>query len=945
MPKFHLQLLPMFNVNNDYYIEIDDSVYDENKTYFQANSIFFKNKFGSVKLKGFFNLAEKIIPSLISVDNLSLIISKQIINECIYTFCKYKQEIEFYFSYDDIDYIQKIEEIIYNNYNSHIDYDKRIISISMNELKNVNIKELIGNYEEEKEETMPIENNKTYENLRQKIKEYDNGENKFNINKISFNKNDENAINENINDNNYTENSLENIEIGENKSKIEKIFSQVSEKTEEAKLETSTDFNVNIGKEKKPYIKISDINNQLEYDKNSNKYLDKIENKKIKNELAKLISNGASLMKKNSKINSLNQFNINGLYLSLNKNEEKYGNNYKLALNKLVLNSDIDEEILSDYNKNIFNNYINILDKVTKDKNTNELDINDYTYIILTYISQIENEINKLEQKQNKTKNDNDCIIKYNKISSTLKLFCILFLNCFMYKPENQYLNDKALFTNSFSDKVMSYRKRLLIEWCIEQQKNTLEKNLSKINISNIENDPKLDYQKLYSYGQIKKVMEAPRKRSLFLRSKMANNTEKISKNNMNYFTGYNSLYGDKNRKFNDIFVDKYNNDWISFFVQCLLYEEKRDDYIIYSIDLLTKNLHHMNKGAKPEIKVNNNIIYEINFLLIKLYEQYIKGDIGGQKKYLKMISYSCNISNNNSTDHFIQYIICSTLLKILPVIFPKDEDINREIIDKIFIKKLVYNLLVQSIEEILVKAPFINCINDYNDYLLVIKLISLSFLNKKLKKKLITDIISKINIPKESLKLFEENNPLQLPELLKYTLLGYIHNSLSLWKESFNDFISAKNYKLALDACANYAVEHIKKYKSNSDFKEIFLRFNEINKHSPEIIVDVYLILFNFVKIMSDNRNNFSEKNINEILNKFNKKEKNVCNDLIDDEIKGIMIDLLYNKLIDVYKGNKITIGNCELITENYVKIETELSILSNIFNDNILLKNKIFS
>ena len=945
MPKFHLQLLPMFNVNNDYYIEIDDSVYDENKTYFQANSIFFKNKFGSVKLKGFFNLAEKIIPSLISVDNLSLIISKQIINECIYTFCKYKQEIEFYFSYDDIDYIQKIEEIIYNNYNSHIDYDKRIISISMNELKNVNIKELIGNYEEEKEETMPIENNKTYENLRQKIKEYDNDENKFNINKISFNKNDENAINENINDNNYTENSLENIEIGENKSKIEKIFSQVSEKTEEAKLETSTDFNVNIGKEKKPYIKISDINNQLEYDKDSNKYLDKIENKKIKSELNKLISNGASLMKKNSKINSLNQFNINGLYLSLNKNEEKYGNNYKLALNKLVLNSDIDEENISDYNKNIFDNYINILDKVTKDKNTNELDINDYTYIILTYISQIENEINKLQKKQNKTKNDNDCMIKYNKISSTLKLFCILFLNCFMYKPENQYLNDKALFTNSFSDKVMSYRKRLLIEWCIEQQKNTLEKNLSKINISNIENDPKFDYQKLYSYGQIKKVMEEPKKRSLFLRSKMANNTEKISTNNMNYFTGYNSLYGDKNRKFNDIFVDKYNNDWISFFVQCLLYEEKRDDYIIYSIDLLTKNLHHMNKGAKPEIKVNNNIIFEINFLLIKLYEQYIKGDIAGQKKYLKMISYSCNISNNNSTDHFIQYIICSTLLKNLPVIFPKDEDINREIIDKIFIKKLVYNLLVQSIEEILVKAPFINCINDYNDYLLVIKLISLSFLNKKLKKKLITDIISKINIPKESLKLFEENNPLQLPELLKYTLLGYIHNSLSLWKESFNDFISAKNYKLALDACANYAVEHIKKYKSNSDFKEIFLRFNEINKHSPEIIVDVYLILFNFVKIMIDNRNNFSEKNNNEILNKFNKKEKNVCNDLIDDEIKGIMIDLLYNKLIDVYKGNKITIGNCELITENYVKIETELSILSNIFNDNILLKNKIFS
>ena len=51
--------------------------------------------------------------------------------------------------------------------------------------------------------------------------------------------------------------------------------------------------------------------------------------------------------------------------------------------------------------------------------------------------------------------------------------------------------------------------------------------------------------------------------------------------------------------------MDKYNNDWISFLVQCLLYEEKRDDYIVYSIELLTKNLENMKKEAKPEIKVN----------------------------------------------------------------------------------------------------------------------------------------------------------------------------------------------------------------------------------------------------------------------------------------------------------------------------------------------------
>ena len=942
MPKFHLQLLPIVNVNNDYHIEIDDSIYDEAKTYFQANSLFFKNKFGSAKLKGFFNLSDKNIPSLITIDKFSLKISEQILNECIYSFCKYKQEIEFYFPYDDIDIIKNVEKNINEKYNGYVDYDGRKILLNFNELENINIKDIIEKYEEDEEKEQVI----NMEKFREKIKDIDNDDIKFNINinKISTNKNNEN-IEENINENNYLDNSLENIEIGENNSKIGNIFTRISEKTEEIKLDTYSDFNTNMVKLNKTYIKMRDINNDLEYDKDSHNYINIIQDSKIKNKVNKLISEGELLMKKNSKVNISNNLNDNGLYFSLNKSGEKYSNNYNLKLNKLALNSDIEEEFLFDYNKIIFKNYINIFDKVSKDKNNSKLDINDHTYIILTYISQIENEINKISQKQNKNKSDINYITKLTKISSILKLFSILFLNCFMYKPENQYLNDKSLFTNSFSDKIMSYRKRLLIEWCIEEQKNLLEKNISKINLLNSGNNQKQDYQELYSYGQIKKVMEEPKKRSLFIRAKMANNSEKIAKNNLCYFTGYNALYGGKNRKFNDIFVDKYNNDWISFLVQSLLFEEKKDEYIIYSIDLLTKNLNNMNSAAKPEIKVNNNIIYDINFILLKLYEEYIKGNLNEQIKYLKMISYSCNIFNNNSTDHFIQYIICSTLLNILDTIYPKDNDIDREITDKIFIKNLVYNLLIQSVEEILINKPAINNINNYDDYNLVIKLISFSFLNKKVQKKLITDIISRINIPKDSLKFIEENNPLELPEILKYTLLGYINNSLSLWKEAYNNFISAKQYKLALISCCNYAVEHIKKYNSNSDFKEIFLRFKEIEKQSPSLFTDVYLFLFSFTRVMSDEWNNVEEKNIYEILDIFKDKNKFLCNDLIDDEIKGIIIDLLYKKLIEINKGYKIAVGNCELMAENYVKINTKLNMLSNILKDNYKLKNKIFS
>ena len=942
MPKFHLPLLSITNINNDYHIEIDGSTYDESKTYLQASTILFKNKYGCVTLKGFFNLAQINIPTIITIDNLSLEILQQFLNSCFFNFCKYKLQIEFYFPYDDIKYIKNIEENLFNKFDCNIDYEKRIISLNLNELRNINIKEMIGKFEEEKEETMNLSNN--YEINRQKIKDIDNEEIDFGINNINVNKNDENIINQNINENNDMDNSSDNIDIGENNSKLGNIFTHLSEKTEEVKLETYSEMNQNIIKDKKPYIKITDINNNLEFNKDDQNYLSKIQNPNIKNILNKLISNGASLMKNNPKENTLNQFNVNGLYLTLNKNGNKYCDNYNLSLDKLILNHDIDEDIKVDYNDIIFNNYINILDKVIKDKNNNELDIDDYTYIILAYISQIENEINRIEQKPNKNNSEIDCINKYKKISSTLKLFCILFLNCFMYKPENQYLNNKSLFTHSFSDKVMSYRKRLLIEWCIEEQKNSLEKNISKINLSKDESNQKINYEHLYSYGQIKKSVEEPKKPSLFLRSKMSNNTEKNAKNNIYYFTGYNALHGEKNRKFEDIFVDKYNNDWISFLVQSLLYEEKKDKYIVYSIDLLTKNLNCMKKEAKPEIKVNNNIIYDINFLLLKLYEQYLKGDIEGQIKFLKMISYSCNITKNNSADHFIQYIICSILLKILSKIFPKDNEINREITDKIFIKKLTYNLLIQSIEEILINSPCMANINNYIDYILVVKLISFSFLNKKAKNKLILDIISKINIPKDSLRFFEENNPLQLPEIEKYTLLGYINNTLSLWKEAYNNFISAKKYKQALDACSNYAIEHIKKYKANSDFKEIYLRFNQIKNNMPSLFIDAYQIIYSFVKIMRDEEYNFRDDNIYEIFNKLSEKGKYLCNDLIDDDAKGIIVDLLYKKLIEINQG-KIAVGNCELIVKPYVKIDTELNMLKNIFNDNIKLKNKIFS
>ena len=463
MPKFHLQIMPLVNVNNDYHIELDGIPYNEHESYSQVNSIFFSNKYGSVLIKGYFDLSNKNIPSLIIINKLSLELSKQLLKTMIYNFCKYKQEIEFNFTYDDIKLIQNIEQLLIKEYNCSIDYNRRKIMLKMDEIKNINILNKIERNIEDDDQSI----DSYYLNIlksRQKIKNIDENNIQFQINKINTNINNENVQNQIINDENIIDDSLNNVEM-EDYQKYVNPF--ISEKAEEKKIETVSDLNVNanVGMEmdigirnnNKNYIKTKDIAeiNKFGYNKEGN-FMNEIKNPNIKNRLKKLISSGASLMKKNIKTNMLNSLNINGLYLLLNKNLDKNGNNYsfivkKLSLNKEISNNNNDKD-LSDYKRLIFNNYIDIFDNIVKNKKSN-IDINDYTHIILTYINQIQNKIDEMEKNQNQNfigNNNNIFIEKYKKIISTLKLFCILFLNCFIYKPENQYVNDANLFSNSF---------------------------------------------------------------------------------------------------------------------------------------------------------------------------------------------------------------------------------------------------------------------------------------------------------------------------------------------------------------------------------------------------------------------------------------------------------------------------------------------------------------
>ena len=76
------------------------------------------------------------------------------------------------------------------------------------------------------------------------------------------------------------------------------------------------------------------------------------------------------------------------------------------------------------------------------------------------------------------------------------------------------------------------------------------------------------------------------------------------------------------------------------------------------------------------------------------------------------------------------------------------------------------------------------------------------------------------------------------------------------------------------------------------------------------------------FIKYINEHKkNNLGTNEICELLKEFSAKDKYLCCDLIDDEVRGIIIDLLYKLLIKI-NGIDIATGNCGLISEKYVKM-----------------------
>ena len=165
------------------------------------------------------------------------------------------------------------------------------------------------------------------------------------------------------------------------------------------------------------------------------------------------------------------------------------------------------------------------------------------------------------------------------------------------------------------------------------------------------------------------------------------------------------------------------------------------------------------------------------------------------------MLSYN-NVFNNNNSDHYTQYITLFLLMNVIDNIIPELKNNN------ILIKKH-YFLLNQIIEEIL----SINSNNKNSDLILIIKLLHTSRINKKLKQKILIDIICHNNIEsiEEFWELYDKENILLITEKTREYINGINYINEHNWNEAYKCFLKSKKYNNCLIVIINYFYELIK--------------------------------------------------------------------------------------------------------------------------------------
>ena len=894
MPRYDFKNIPA-NISikpkqkSDTAILLDGKKYQEESINTQfIKKIEYKNSSGSIIIEGLFDLSKSSIENLISLKHLSLIFSPDLKAAYKQQFDNPKIFINFKLHQENEEMLKKHLHLFKKEFNDFDTDYKEFIKFSLDEFNDINILEMKNEFNKEK-------NNKF----------------EFGFVEIKQEKNNFIEINDNIDDDNISEEEINNNK--NNNNEVINFFPFSSDDNEKENEIENSEEKSDTQNKKINYIKAKDIDNYA-IDKQKinfgNKLLKKYTKKILKDEISK---------------NYLMPININNSFIALETNKDK------IDIKNVFINENL-KQFNSEYKKDILQNFLNLLTNHNNFINAkNVMKINDYTFVLLSLIKNIEKKISEIK----KSKENEIYILKLEKINSTLKLFHILFLNCFYPLNENNnFIEDENLYDDFSSLKVQTMRKKLLIEWCMTQEKNYLNKtDLININQTKIKNKEILTKQ-IMSFGQIKSAIKSNLNKNLFINSKLSYLSENEIKSNktLSYL-----IKGQKgNNELNKIFISyeanepnlnmKIKNTWISFFLQALLYKEKNNEYIIKSIDLIEEN-------AKPLIKDK----LELNYVLLKLYEKIIKGvkDINDLNDLLNAFSNN-NLFSKNNSDHFIQFIIMYFFSKIIHIIIPEFNDYNT-------LYKKNYFLLMQIISEIL--SCEINDKNDeniINDLIIIIKLLHISNINIKLKQKIFVDIISKQNlISIEAFwSLYNKENLTLLNKINKEYINGMYYLTKNDLLKAFKSFFESKKYKIALDIYLKYFFSLI---DNNINFQDVYTNLKSLNENAPFLFNDFYFDFSQFIsfKVFKD-KIDYNE--IMTLLNKFIYKYSGKNKSIYLDEISYRYI---VKELCELLKEkrerneNLIICGNLKLNELGDIAYEERNILFNDAFKDLIGHKN----
>ena len=668
-----------------------------------------------------------------------------------------------------------------------------------------------------------------------------------------------------------------------------------------------------------------------------------IENSKIKKINNRILKKYLS-SNKNKEITKtlLLPININNILFTLETNEE---NKEKIQIKNVYINDDL-KQLNEKYKKDIILDFLDLFIGMVQKNNKKIMSIDDYTFIVMSFIKNIEKKISEINTNKLKENEYKYYIYRLEKISISLKLFHILFLNCFYSNEENNNFinNNDKLYNDFFSLKVQTMRKKKLIEWCMQQQNNYLKKN--DFYTINKNKRKEILTKQLMSFGQIKTAINTNKNQNLFINSKISNLNENISNNTMAYFLKNQRGKNEINKIFisykeNEVYSDKINNSWISFLLQSLLYKEKKNEYIIKSIDLIEQKIKEMDNNAKPLIKG----VFHLNFVLLKLYQKIISGskDINNIIENINMLSNN-NLFGKNNTDHFCQYIILILFSKIINQIIP-------DLIEENLLYQKNYDLLIQVITEILTGNIKDNNNEDNKimNLIMIMKLLYISDIKSKIKQNIFIEIITHQNLSsiesfwkqydKENIKLINDTNKEYINGIY------YLNNNNLLM--AFKSLLKSKKYKNALDTYLKYFFSLINEEKFNQiNFIEILNNLKEIHEKSPSLINDFYL---DFLRFISYNVNKEETENdkIIDLLRKFMYDYYGKGNIIyLDEKSHRYIIKTLCEILIEKNKNNKNSIlcGELRLNDLENLFLEDKNDLSNDVLTELIEHKNSQF-